>query len=433
MNITVQYPIIDNRVFLKRPGKLPKPYFISPNLDGNEYIRYFGAMKGRHFQEYSYCVGENTFCNAPRAFHFRREPSFYRDKPAKLVRTENRFYSDGHVLGKFEVKSTYRFNRGNISADPEQTFIDLLGLHFSHDARINDMKGGAKQVPFLDAGPALANLYMCGSTAYKEVGKTKKYWVQAGQPIIITESYYTDTGTCRVPENAMKINMLESSVKNFMGDYDKQFWLRYYSYGDNDISGWDIVVDGESQAAKGIARNLRTLLLRIHAEKQSIIKALEFLSINKDNSEVDVQKAVAFIKRSLNKLLKEKRFNMNQGPIVEAAFAVDDTFSQKDYSKLRQVLLDINNKYIIDDFDCLFAQIDFDRLCDLFYDQLMEDPDSIPEEIKLPMFDALFGCNKLKLKQLLEKHESIINGCKSSALFEALKWVGSTAFTAIMQ
>lgn len=99
MNITVQYPITDCRLFLHKSGKLRKPYFVSPDTEGREYIRHFGAMQGRHFQEYYYCVGENTFCNARHALRFSRPPSFYKDQIACLKRCANRFYSDGGILG----------------------------------------------------------------------------------------------------------------------------------------------------------------------------------------------------------------------------------------------------------------------------------------------------------------------------------------------
>ena len=38
MNITIQYPITDCRLFLHKSGKLRKPYFVSPDTEGREYI-----------------------------------------------------------------------------------------------------------------------------------------------------------------------------------------------------------------------------------------------------------------------------------------------------------------------------------------------------------------------------------------------------------
>ena len=175
MNITIQYPITDCRLFLHKSGKLRKPYFVSPDTEGREYIRHFGAMQGRHFQEYYYCVGENTFCNARHALRFSRPPSFYKDQIACLKRCANRFYSDGGILGKFEVKSAYRIQPDRLNPENGSAYRQLLDFHFGHEVRINDAKGGNVRASFSDAGPALAKLYLYGSTACGSLHEIRKY------------------------------------------------------------------------------------------------------------------------------------------------------------------------------------------------------------------------------------------------------------------
>ena len=535
MNITVQYPITDCRLFLHKSGKLRKPYFVSPDTEGREYIRHFGAMQGRHFQEYYYCVGENTFCNARHALRFSRPPSFYKDQIACLKRCANRFYSDGGILGKFEVKSAYRIQPDRLNPENGSAYRQLLDFHFGHEVRINDAKGGNVRASFSDAGPALAKLYLYGSTACGSLHEIRKYWVQSGQSIVIVEEHakrasdfrrlpagatevllkdqwsaqylrlyrYTYDGIpcwiieilSNAPEakkmcrnlktlllrihaekqsvikaleflsinkdnEAVDIRKATHFIKNTLVKLqkDRRFDLKQSdivniafeaddSFSQDDYRrlrqavldlnnryiiedfdcifaqiDFDALCEAYSPEAKKMCRNLKTLLLRIHAEKQSVIKALEFLSINKDNEAVDIRKATHFIKNTLVKLQKDRRFDLKQSDIVNIAFEADDSFSQDDYRRLRQAVLDLNNRYIIEDFDCIFAQIDFDALCEAYYCQINEDEDEIPEAIRAPLEEVVHSRSKLKFKQFSKRYRSILEGCASSALFEIIKY-----------
>lgn len=413
MNIMVQYPMTDCRLFLHRSGKLSKPYFVSPDLEGQEYIRYFGAMQGRHFQQYHYCVGENTFCNAGHALRFSQRSVFYRDKPLALRRSENRFYSDGGIMGKFEVKSIYRLQPAHIPADSREVYKMLLDFHLSHVVRVNDRQGGSVSTAFTQAGPALANLYLHGSTACAARKDVRKYWVQAGQPIIVLEEHVKNRGEFPVlPDDAREVRLKDQ--------WHVQY-LKLYHYVHEGTPCWIIEILSNRPEAKEMSRKLKTLLLRIHAEKQSLIKALEFLAVNRDNVEVDLPKAAHFIKNTLGKLHKGRRFNLQQNQIVNIAFEADDSFSQHDYRRLRQVVMDLNNRYIIEDFDCLFAQVDFDALCEAYYDQLNQPGNTIPEEIRESLGEVIHQGNKLEFKKYVQKYRSIIDGCASSALFELIK------------
>ena len=414
MNITVQYPITDCRLFLHKSGKLRKPYFVSPDTEGREYIRHFGAMQGRHFQEYYYCVGENTFCNARHALRFSRPPSFYKDQIACLKRCANRFYSDGGILGKFEVKSAYRIQPDRLNPENGSAYRQLLDFHFGHEVRINDAKGGNVRASFSDAGPALAKLYLYGSTACGSLHEIRKYWVQSGQSIVIVEEHAKRASDFRrLPAGATEV---------LLKDQWSAQYLRLYRYTYDGIPCWIIEILSNAPEAKKMCRNRKTLLLRIHAEKQSVIKALEFLSINKDNEAVDIRKATHFIKNTLVKLQKDRRFDLKQSDIVNIAFEADDSFSQDDYRRLRQAVLDLNNRYIIEDFDCIFAQIDFDALCEAYYCQINEDEDEIPEAIRAPLEEVVHSRSKLKFKQFSKRYRSILEGCASSALFEIIKY-----------
>lgn len=417
MIITTQYPIVDCRLFLHNSYKLNKPYFVSPDTENREYIRYFGAMKGRYFQTYHYCVGENTFCNARNALKINSKELSSNGKPVQLRHYENRFYSDGNLMCKFEVKCSYSVSRDNID-DIEKSFIETaLESHLSLKADVNNRKGGTSTHKITNAGAPLASLYLHGSTTYQSLSEIRKYWVQAGQPILLVELLY---------DYLADINLIPADANEITGEWNANN-VQIYHYIYEGTPCWILLKKDNSEKTVETCRNLKTTLLRIHAEKQNIIKALEFIAINKDNKEVNTQAAVKFVKRTLEKLLKGKRFNLEQCPLVDIAFKIDDTFSQADYIKLQQVITDINNKYLTEDFDCLFAQIDFDKLSDLYNEQSQKE-EGVASELK-PIKDMIENKDKLNLKLFLEKNKAVINNCKSSALYDVLKWVAFTAFS----
>lgn len=71
-----------------------------------------------------------------------------------------------------------------------------------------------------------------------------------------------------------------------------------------------------------ILHRLRTALVRIHAEKQTVVQTIKFLNagIQKKNEIVNSKRAIAYIKAVQYKLLQPNRFGIGQNPVVNMAF-----------------------------------------------------------------------------------------------------------------
>ncbi|MBQ7823652.1 MAG: hypothetical protein IJ338_05715 [Bacteroidaceae bacterium] len=411
MLITTQHPICDYRLFVSQSYKISKPYFSSS--DPNEFIRYFGAMKKRHVYRNFYCCGENNFCGADHALKIiRNEPD--RIASLRFRNEENRFYSDGYVLCKFENKSSYVIQDGG---DKTNFIFDTLQYHLNLTAGINNTCGGFQYVSLSKAGKQLAQLYLKASSKYNALDRIHNYWISKGNPICMIELFENE-----ISSNGLYdcFNRLEA-VNGVWDDFIKLYYTNYQG-----IPCWVIRRENGGSEAFRFCLNLRTALLRIHAEKQTLIQALKFLSQNQDNSNVDNEKVISYLKKSLNKLLKGERFDIEQSPIVNMAFKIDDSFSQKEYQGLCEIIKDINNKYVIDDFHSLFAQIKFDEL--LVKIQTIPQIDLTSPEVQ-QVVRMVEKKDRLGLKKFINRNFSSL---QNAAIYDVIKWAFVSSLSAFI-
>lgn len=415
MLITTQHPICDYRLFVNQSYKISKPYFSSP--DPNEFIRYFGAMKKRHIYRNFYCCGENNYCAADHALKIIHGNGTS-DKQVPYLRfrnDENRFYSDGYVLCKFENKSCYTIC-GEIN-DKTNFLFDVLQYHLNLTTGINDTYGDFQRSSLLKAGKQLAQLYLKASSKYNILNKVNSYWVGKGTPICMVELF----------ENEISANGLYNCFDRMEivnGTWDEFIKLYHTNY--LGIPCWVIHRETASTEAFKFCLNLRTALLRIHAEKQTLIHTLKFLSQNQSNGDIEKEKVISYLKKSLNKLLKGERFEIEQCPIVNMAFKIDDSFAQTEYQSLYEIIKDINNKYIIEDFYCLFAQINFK--------DLLAKIQAIPQiDLTSPETRQVVGMvekqDRLGLKKFINKNFSSL---QNAAIYDVIKWAFVSALSAFI-
>lgn len=413
MLITTQHPIIDFRMFIGHSFKLPKPYFGTSDLQSNEYIRHFGSMSKRHKHVF-YCTGENLYCKANNAIKLIDFDDFSKvDLWARLIKynwTENRFYSDGNLLCKFENKCSYS------AANYESTKYDIIDVilnhHFNKKIGINNRKRGYEFATLKTAGAKLANLYLYASSEHSKQGLLRKYWVGHGVPIAIVELFENEINSGKllheIPDTAVLVT----------GEWDTYIKLYHdTSYG---IPCWFILRESSSKEAYDFCLNLRTALLRIHTEKQTLVNTLKFLSMNLDLSDVDRTKAIAYIQKTLGKLLKGKRFEIEQCPIVDMAFRIDDSFSKEEYFSLYSIITNLNNKYISEDFACLFAPANFDELIKTI---MKDEAGTANDEVIQSTLQIAQKRDKLGLKLFVKKNEASFKSLKYSAIYDLLKWV----------
>lgn len=413
MLITVQHPIIDFRMFINHSFKLIKPYFGSSDLQNNEYIRYFGSMSKRHKHVF-YCTGENIFCKANNAIKLINFDDFSEvDLWARLIKynwTDNRFYSDGNILCKFENKTCYAV--ANYESTKHDIIDTVLNHHFNKRIGINNRKGGYDFSTLKTAGANLANLYLYASTEHAKRDLLRKYWVGYGVPVTIIELFENEINAgnilYEIPQEAVLVS----------GTWGTHIKLYHYTY--QNVPCWIIVREALSKEASEFCLNLRTALLRIHAEKQTLINALKFLSMNLNLNNIDKEKAIAYIKKTLSKLLKGKRFEIEQCPIIDIAFKVDDSFAKEEYFSLYSIITNLNNKYITEDFACLFAPANFDELIKTI---MSGNTESLNDGLLQKTLQLAKKRDKLGLKLFVKRNETSLKTLKYSAIYDLLKWV----------
>ncbi len=412
MLITTQYPICDCRLFVARSHKISKPYFSSP--DSNEFIRYFGAMKRRYVYRNFYCCGENNYCAADHALKIVRQEAG-RMSSFRFRDEENRFYSDGYVLCKFENKSSYAI--GDIIENKADFIFDVLQYHLNLTVGINDTCGGFQYTHLSKAGKQLAQLYLKASSKYNALDRVNNYWVSKGNPVCMIELFENE-----ILSNGLYdcFNRLEA-VNGTWDDFIKLYYTNCQG-----VPCWIIRRENDGSEAFKFCLNLRTALLRIHAEKQTLIHALKFLSQNQDNDNIEKEKVISYLKKSLNKLLKGERFDIEQCPIVNMAFKIDDSFSRNEYQSLCEIIKDINNKYVIDDFYSLFAQIRFDDL--LVKIQMTPQIDVTSPEVQ-QVIRIAEKKDRLGLKKFIHKN---LSSLQNAAIYDVIKWAFVSSLSAFI-
>src|SRR4051794_39128088 len=99
MLVTVQYPIVDMRAFLRgEPTCVPKPSWPTPAH--SEFIRSLGPIRSRIKGGGDEYLAENSLCDCGRAIRFH--PSDFArqwNKPKSFVKSFSRFYFDGYASG----------------------------------------------------------------------------------------------------------------------------------------------------------------------------------------------------------------------------------------------------------------------------------------------------------------------------------------------
>lgn len=422
MLITIQHPIVDFRGFINNSFKLIKPYFGTSNPQSNEYIRYFGAMAKRHKHVF-YCTGENIYCKANNAVKLFGFDDFSDvDLWGRFIKynwSENRFYSDGNLLCKFESKSCYA------AANYESTKNDILDVilnhHFNRRIGVNNRKGGYEYSTLKNAGVNLAKLYLHASSEYSKKDLVRKFWVRCESPVAIIELFENEINAGKL------LSEIPQSAVLVPGEWSAH--IKLYHYISNTIPCWIILRESSSKEAFEFCLNLRTALLRIHAEKQTLISTLKFLSMNLNIDNIDRLKAIAYIKKTLSKLLQGKRFEIDQCPIVEMAFKIDDSFAKDEYFSLYSIIVNLNNQYLCEDFSCLFAPVNFEELINTI---MKKDTEAHDDVLLNTVLNHAQKRNKLGLKLFAKKNEASLKTLKYSAIYDLLKWVFVSSVSSII-
>ena len=156
MNITVQYPITDCRLFCISPANCASRTSCPPIRKAGNTSGISEPCRTGISRKYYYCVGENTFCNARHALPVPAGPRLLQ-RPDRLPETVREPFLFGRRHSGKIRGGAFRIQPDRLNPENGSAYRQLLDFHFGHEVRINDAKGKRTRFVFSDAGPPWPN------------------------------------------------------------------------------------------------------------------------------------------------------------------------------------------------------------------------------------------------------------------------------------
>lgn len=348
----IQYPIIDLRYFLNDELKREIPVFPAPKA--NTWLRNFGHVRERKTDTSPYYIAENYFCEAHNAVKFEQLPFFagkeqykyyinddeldwikYTHKPFfNKICQFRRFRSDGNLKSCFEIgleTNPAHYDIGTAHSELRKLFVNVKS--YKEDRKI--------RVPLFELGSQICKLYEDSTSINEAPVKT----IYSGSPTIVYIDYdYSN----RAFQN---YNVISHSEFFNLG-----FGL--FRYNNNYDNCW-IIVPWEYKYDKQLLASIRRALLAISLEKEALLSAYNFLLLNAGQDYINENKVLRYIKNTQEKLLRQVRFGIPQSSIVDALFKIDIKNSRPFYRDIINLISNVEDRYILNDFNKLFINIEF--------------------------------------------------------------------------
>lgn len=428
MLVTVQYPVVDCRGFVSGEShKLVKPYFANPSPD--EFMRNFGRVGRRGLSYRDYCRNEDIFCHADNAV---RMPAMSPVADGVVAaRARSRIFSNGGNLYRVEVRMEVYAAEGVAWPD------DLLQRMAMLPLRVRGEDGRYVERRVADAGCALAQLYLRSTTSAAHLAEVRRHWVSVGEPVMMVEtcgaceqpfttaaaevtgpwSEWCGLSFCRVtPAVPPARQNMPPAVCGVSGTAGKGRARRpssrssaaHDAVGDEPLPGMACWVVSRRDMVTGSHRIpvLRTLLFRIHGEKQGLLLTARFISMASGGAGegINAARARGYVAGTLDSLLRNRRFNMPQGEIVDYAFAIDNSHAREDYERILEVVRLWQDQFMEEDLVLLFRKIDYDRIIN----DIVALPDYYVNTFWHDMVSRLRQRNKVGVKSLLRKSRPLV-------------------------
>lgn len=178
--------------------------------------------------------------------------------------------------------------------------------------------------------------------------------------------------------------------------------------GDAALSGMACWVVARRDMETGSRRIpvLRTLLFRIHGEKQSLLLTARFISMayGGAGTGINAARARGYVAGTIDGLLRNRRFNMPQGELVDYAFAIDNNHAREDYERILDVVRQWQDQFMEEDLVLLFRRIDYDKIIN----DIVALPDYYVNTFWHEVVSRLRQRNKVGVKSLLRKSRPLV-------------------------
>ena len=349
----IQYPIIDFRPFLNDEYRRNVPVFPAPS--NNTWLRNFGHVRERRTDTCPYYIAENFFCEAHNAVKFETLPLIkekrrekykiggrtYCDEYLKYnkICKFRRFRSDGFIKSCFDIgvlsNPGYDDSIFHVHRELKDIFVNVKS--YTKEKKI--------RVPLFEAGNPVCKLYDDSTSIKKAPVKT----VFSGSPCVVFIDYDFISDDDRHFVSYPEFEKLGIGLKHIQKSY-------YKNYGDI----W-VIEPMWWEDDKKLFASIRRALLAISLEKESLLSAYSFLLLNAGKDYINETKVLNYIKKTQEKLLKNIRFGIPQSPIIDILFKIDFENNKAFYSDVIELISKVGDKYIANDFNKLFVEIEFNE------------------------------------------------------------------------
>jgi hypothetical protein len=292
MLLHLQFPIADLRSIAKLHTKLPVPSWPSPVVH-EEFVRSFGGVRRRWGGGISGWVAESEFCDARKAIGRidGKALRYFSECNIRFRTVFRRLYSDGLALAKVELglgsgdgHMYYEAPEEGTSAPLFQDVEELLREIFSLSIKVKKPNGSG-EVELSQAGKSLAALYEFSTTRcdgrrdFEASG-----FVRPESPMLFIEAARHELEAADLPFHKKQLTLgpqisNPTSViteQHVLGPELFHWWTKF---GNLEISVW-LLRGGSGFSSEPVyifERNLRIYLLRLHAERVVLRRALKFI------------------------------------------------------------------------------------------------------------------------------------------------------------
>lgn len=289
MLVSLQFPIADLRPFVTAPtNRLAVPGWPDPT-PSDQFVRGFGVIRPRRLGGFQGWINEDKVCIANRAMAFI---DFHRLELPSARIAFKRLYSDGECTTKYDIGIRF----------PGRRTYDLHLLV----GRVLDLTVGFRAAraacPLLSARAQLAGAYLAASTRTSDGFIPDNVWIRAGRPLIFSES---DREPPTIPHFAKRVDLWSRcSIR-------MAFWEG--SYKGQSLPIWHIHHNN-----KGLARNLRASLTRLHAEMECLNAVMN--AIGDGRIAVDDPQVADRVQFYLSEAITRVTRTRGKGPFGEEAW-----------------------------------------------------------------------------------------------------------------
>ena len=309
------------------------------------FVRKFGSVTPRSYGGVEEWSAEDYYCNAHLSikYHDLDKKGFAVTDTNKtaVLKCYRRFFSDGKFMGKMELG--FIDNMEAVMARmAEKKPVNITSI-LAHYANLQVAVNG-KTIKLYKAGVPFAQNFCDSSTVYKMVQKDLQQYIVDGE-ICFTVIYSTGQAI-ELPTRAEKIN--EYDVK---GEVIRLYGYRMHHEGYS-FKVWIIELPCAekdlSVKLKGILRNLRINLLRIHAEKETVrilLNSINDETITLQPGSAKTELADNYLKEIAEKLFSKKRYKLEQEGMLDFALQSENVAMPGSFSTLENSIHRFSDQY----------------------------------------------------------------------------------------